>query len=72
MGAEEQRSMIEDRAPRRRQDQVAIQACLQPRKATMDWFGDCLMEPRSAVRGPQGVKVTENLQLGSVRNTLSP
>jgi hypothetical protein len=29
MGAEEQRAMIEDRAPRRGQDQVAIHACLQ-------------------------------------------
>jgi hypothetical protein len=29
MGAEEQLAMIEDRAPRRRQDLVAIHACLQ-------------------------------------------
>jgi hypothetical protein len=48
--------MIEDPAPRRRQDQVAVQACLQPRTGTKDWFSDCLMEPRRAVRDPQAVK----------------
>jgi hypothetical protein len=45
--------MIEDRAPRRGQDQVAIHACLQ-----QDWFTDCLMEPRRSVHGPQAFKVT--------------
>lgn len=46
--------MIEDHAPRRRQDQVAIHACNQERQP---WF-HCLVPPREAVHGPQTVKPT--------------